>query len=65
MTDTESEIKSLHRKLDCDYINKITQGDALEMLKKLDDNSVDCCITSPPPTSVLEIMELLDGKVGI
>ncbi len=27
---------------------KIYVGDALECLKKLPDNSVDCCITSPP-----------------
>lgn len=28
--------------------NKIIQGDALEQLKKLDSQSVDCVITSPP-----------------
>ena len=29
-------------------INKIYLGDNIETLKTLDDNSVDCCITSPP-----------------
>lgn len=29
-------------------IEKIIQGDCLEMLKTLPDESVDCCITSPP-----------------
>ena len=29
-------------------MNKIYQGDCLELLKKLDDNSVDLVITSPP-----------------
>lgn len=28
--------------------NQIIQGDALEVLKTLDSESVDCCITSPP-----------------
>ena len=30
------------------FINKILHGDALTMLKQLPDNSVDCCVTSPP-----------------
>lgn len=30
------------------YINKIIQGDALDILKKIDDNFVDLGITSPP-----------------
>ena len=29
-------------------INKILQGDSLEVLKTLPDESVNCCITSPP-----------------
>ena len=28
--------------------NKIIQGDCLEVLKTLPDNSINCCITSPP-----------------
>lgn len=29
-------------------INKILHGNCLEVLKSLPDNSVDCCVTSPP-----------------
>ena len=29
-------------------LNKIYQGDALEVLKTFPDNSIDCCVTSPP-----------------
>lgn len=29
-------------------INKIYQGDTLEILKQMPDESVDCIITSPP-----------------
>lgn len=29
-------------------INKIIQGNCLEVLKNLPDNSIDCCVTSPP-----------------
>jgi DNA modification methylase len=29
-------------------INKIYQGDAFEILKTLPDNSIQCCVTSPP-----------------
>ncbi len=29
-------------------VNKIVHGDALEVLRKLPDNSIDCVITSPP-----------------
>lgn len=28
--------------------DNIINGDALEQLKLLPDNSVDCCVTSPP-----------------
>ena len=37
-----------------DYIKKdgqfplFLQGDSLDVLKKISDNSIDCCITSPP-----------------
>ncbi|MFQ5834339.1 MAG: DNA methyltransferase [bacterium] len=30
------------------FLNKITQGDCLELLKELPDESIDCVITSPP-----------------
>ena len=29
-------------------INKIYQGDCLELMKQIEDNSIDCIITSPP-----------------
>ena len=29
-------------------VNKIICGDALEVLKTLPDNSISCCISSPP-----------------
>lgn len=31
-----------------EMINKIIHGDALTLLKTMDDNSVNCCVTSPP-----------------
>ena len=31
-----------------DYINKIIQGDCLEIMKDMPDESIDCIITSPP-----------------
>lgn len=31
-----------------EYVNKINNYDALSGLRKLNDNSVDCIITSPP-----------------
>ena len=30
------------------FINQILQGDALDLLKTMPDDSVDCCISSPP-----------------
>ncbi len=29
-------------------LNKIIHGDALEVLKTMPDNFIDCCVTSPP-----------------
>ena len=29
-------------------INKIIEGDCLKSLREMPDNSVNCCITSPP-----------------
>lgn len=31
-----------------EFVNKILNGNSLELLKKIPDNSIDCCITSPP-----------------
>lgn len=35
-------------KLTKNNINKIIHGNCLDELKKLPDNSIDCCVTSPP-----------------
>ena len=31
-----------------DFVNKIIQGDCLEVMKELPDNSIDCIVTDPP-----------------
>jgi DNA modification methylase len=33
---------------ECGMTWKFMQGDALEQLRKLPDESVNCCVTSPP-----------------
>lgn len=30
------------------WINKFHQGNALDLLKQLPDNTIDCVVTSPP-----------------
>ena len=30
------------------FINNVTCGDSLELVKELDDNSIDLVVTSPP-----------------
>jgi len=30
------------------FLNKVTCGDCLELLRQLPDESVDCVVTSPP-----------------
>lgn len=30
------------------FLNKIINGNSLEVLKTIPDNSINCCITSPP-----------------
>ena len=37
-----------YNKLDAELLNKVIQGNNLEKLKLMPDESVDCCITSPP-----------------
>lgn len=44
-------------------IEKIIQGDCLEMLKTLPDESVDCCITSPPYYGLRDYGA--DGQIGL
>jgi DNA modification methylase len=41
----------------------ILQGDALEMLKTLPDESIDCCVTSPPYWSLRDYG--VDGQIGL
>ena len=42
---------------------KLFHGDAEETLKKLDDNSVDCCVTSPPYYALRDYG--VDGQIGL
>lgn len=42
---------------------QVIQGDCLEVLKTLSDNSVDCCITSPPYYGLRDYG--VDGQIGL
>lgn len=44
-------------------INKIYTGDCLDVLKTFDDNSIDCCITSPPYWGLRDYGH--DGQIGM
>lgn len=44
-------------------INKVIQGDSLEELKKLPDESIDCVITSPPYWNLRDYN--VDGQLGL
>jgi DNA modification methylase len=46
-----------------DFLNKIIQGDCLEVLKTLPDESVDCCITSPPYFGLRDYG--VEGQIGL
>jgi len=46
-----------------DYSNKIIQGDALEVLKTLPDESIDCCVTSPPYWGLRDYG--VEGQLGL
>lgn len=43
--------------------NKIYQGDALEVLRTFEDNSIDCCVTSPPYYALRDYG--IEGQIGI
>ena len=43
--------------------NKIINGNSLEVLKTLPDNSVDCCVTSPPYYALRDYG--VDGQIGL
>ena len=44
-------------------IDKIYQGDSLEVLKTFEDNSIDCCVTSPPYYALRDYG--VDGQIGV
>jgi DNA modification methylase len=46
------------------FENCILQGDSLETLKTLPDNSVDCCVTSPP-YYLLRNYGNIEGQIGM
>ena len=41
----------------------ILQGDSLSVLKTLDSESVDCCVTSPPYYNLRDYG--VDGQIGL
>ena len=43
--------------------NKIYQGDALQVLKTLPSNYIDCCITSPPYYGLRDYG--CEGQIGL
>lgn len=44
-------------------LNKIFQGDSLEVLKTLPDNYIDCCVTSPPYYGLRDYG--VNGQIGL
>jgi DNA modification methylase len=44
-------------------INEIIQGNCLEVLKTIPDNSIDCCVTSPPYFGLRDYGH--DGQIGL
>lgn len=44
-------------------VNKIIQGDCLEVLKTLPDESIDCCVTSPPYYGLRDYGH--EGQIGL
>ena len=43
--------------------NTIINGNSLEVLKSLPDNSIDCCVTSPPYYALRDYG--CDGQIGL
>ena len=43
--------------------NKIYQGNAIDVLKNFEDNSIDCCVTSPPYYALRDYG--VDGQIGL
>lgn len=48
---------------DTDFFDKIYCCDVIQGLKKLPDNSVDCCVTSPPYYALRDYG--VDGQIGL
>ena len=46
-----------------DYLNKIICGDCMDILKAMPDESVNCCITSPPYWGLRDYG--VDGQLGL
>lgn len=46
-----------------ELLNKIYTGDAVEVLSTLPDNSIDCCVTSPPYFGLRDYG--VDGQIGL
>lgn len=44
-------------------VNKIIHGDCLKSLRELPDNSIDCCVTSPPYYGLRDYGD--DGQIGL
>jgi DNA modification methylase len=44
--------------------NRILQGDSIDTLKTLPDNSIDCCVTSPP-YYLLRNYGNIEGQIGL
>ena len=44
-------------------VNRIINGDCIEVLKTLPDNSIDCCVTSPPYYALRDYG--VDGQIGL
>ena len=44
-------------------INQILNGDSIEMLKKLPDRSINCCVTSPPYYGLRDYG--VEGQIGL
>ena len=44
-------------------IDKIYQGDSLGVLKTLEENTIDCCVTSPPYYALRDYG--CDGQIGL
>lgn len=43
--------------------DKIYQGNAIDVLKNFEDNSIDCCVTSPPYYALRDYG--VDGQIGL